>query len=293
MRRIFPAADPGGAHDAEIAGIDALEIPIEAHPSLAARFWAGTWPPIAASAMFLLLWQAVVWLEVKPSYALPDPVAVFDHLLGDFVEGKMWTALQITLSRAAMGYAAAFMIGVVIGLVVAGNRYVRTATGSLITGLQTMPSISWFPLAILLFGVTESAIAFVIILGAAPAIANGLITAIDHIPPLLTQAGRVLGAKGWRRYWHVVIPASLPSFAGGMKQGWAFAWRSLMAGEIIVAIANRLGLGTLQSNYQQINEAEGLLATMIVILAIGIVIDRVVFHRLERVILVRWGLSEA
>lgn len=291
MRPSSRLPDATRSHEDEMHGIDALEIPIEAHLSRRVRVWQATWPVVVAIAMFVSLWQVVVWLEVRPSYALPGPGPVFDQLVQDFRDGKMLRAIWVTISRAAVGYGVALVIGVIIGLVVAGNRIVRTATGSLITGLQTMPSISWFPLAIILFGLTENAILFVIVLGAAPAIANGLITAIDHIPPLLLNAGRVLGARGLARYRHVVVPASLPSFVGGMKQGWAFAWRSLMAGELLVAIAYKLGLGTLQHNYGQVNEVEGLIGTMIVIFAIGIVMDRLVFHRLERAVLVRWGLA--
>ena len=114
------------------------------------------------------------------------------------------------------------------------SRVLRAAVGSLITGLQTMPSIAWFPLAILLFKLTEAAIMFVVVLGAAPSIANGLISGVDHVPPIMLRAGRVLGAKGISAYRHVMLPAALPSFIAGLKQGWAFAWRSLMAGELLV-----------------------------------------------------------
>jgi NitT/TauT family transport system permease protein len=288
-----PSSRLSEAHEDEIHGIDALEIPLEAHPSRGTRMWRATWPVVVAVTMFIGLWQALVWLEVRPSYALPGPVPVFQRIAEEFRDGRFITALQVTLTRAAVGYAAAFVIGTFVGLAVGGSKILRTATGSLITGLQTMPSISWFPLAILMFQITESAILFVVILGAAPAIANGLITAIDQIPPTLTNAGRVLGAKGWKRYRYVIIPAALPNFVGGMKQGWAFAWRSLMAGEIIVAIANRLGLGTLQKNYLDVNDAVGLLATILVILAVGIAIDRLAFARLERSVFRRWGLGEA
>jgi NitT/TauT family transport system permease protein len=277
-------------HDAEIHGIDALEIPIEPHPSRATRIWRGTWPVLAAIAGFLLLWQLIVWLGFKPSYALPGPTTVFRRLAKDVAAGKLNQPTIVTMTRAGAGYALAFVVGTLIGLAVAGNRTLRTATGSLITGLQTMPSIAWFPLAILLFGLTEKAILFVVVLGAAPAIANGLISAIDHIQPILLSAGRVLGARGWSKYRHVVLPAAFPSFVGGMKQGWAFAWRSLMAGELLVVIAKRSSLGARMHFDQEFADSVGLISTMIVILAIGIVVDRVVFARVERAVRTRWGL---
>ena len=159
----------------------------------------------------------------------------------------------------------------------------RAAVGSLITGLQTMPSIAWFPLAILLFKLTEEAIMFVVVLGAAPSIANGLIHGIDHIPPVL--AARRPGAGR-----HGASPSTAtsscrprcPSFVAGLKQGWAFAWRSLMAGELLVVIANKASLGQLLQVNRELADAQGLLATMLVILIIGIVLDAVVFGTLER-----------
>jgi NitT/TauT family transport system permease protein len=162
----------------------------------------------------------------------------------------------------------------------------------MITGLQTMPSIAWFPLAIVLFGLTEGAMMFVVILGAAPAIANGVITGVDHIPPLLLRAGRVLGARGLAAYRHVILPAALPGFVAGLKQGWAFAWRSLMAGELIVIIAKRPSLGQQLEFTRGNQDYPGLVATMLVILVIGIVIDSVFFGRIERTIRRRWGLVE-
>jgi NitT/TauT family transport system permease protein len=291
MRRNSQLAEPGGVHDAEIAGIDALEIPIEAHPSIATRVWRATWPVVAAVTGFVLLWQIAVWLEVRPAYALPGPGAVFERLLDQIDSGVLLNAAGVTLTRAILGYAVAFVIGSLVGLAVVGNRVIRTATASMITGLQTMPSIVWFPLAILLFGLSESAILFVIVLGAAPSIANGLIVAVDQIPPMLLSAGRVLGAKRVALYRHVILPAALPSFVGGMKQGWAFSWRSLMAGEIVVAIAQRQSLGFIMHANQTVSDAVGLMATMIVVFVIGVLVDRVLFARIEAVVRTRWGLN--
>jgi NitT/TauT family transport system permease protein len=279
-----------GVHDAEIAGIDALEIPIEPHPSGASRFWRATWPVAAAVFGFIALWQVIVWAHLKPSYALPGPVPVFSQIVHD--KTTLVRAVGITMARAGVGYAAAFVIGSVIGLVVVGSRTLRVATGSLITGLQTMPSIAWFPLAILMFGLTERAILFVVILGAAPAIANGLISAVDHIPPILLSVGRVLGARRFSKYRHVVLPAAFPSFVGGMKQGWAFAWRSLMAGELLVNIAHRLSLGAVLQFDREVSDATGMIGAMIVILVVGIFVDRVFFARMERLVRVRWGLGQ-
>jgi NitT/TauT family transport system permease protein len=196
------------------------------------------------------------------------------------------------MRRAAVGFAISLVIGVVLGSIVARVRLARVAFGSLITGIQTMPSIAWFPLAILLFQISEAAILFVVVLGAAPAIANGLISGADHIPPVLLRAGRVLGARGLSAYRHIILPASLPSFVTGLKQGWAFAWRSLMAGELLVVIADQPSIGFLLQTNRNLADAEGLLATMVVILVIGVVVDSVVFGRLDHAVRSRWGLVE-
>jgi NitT/TauT family transport system permease protein len=207
--------------------------------------------------------------------------------------GTLSTALAVTARRAAVGYSLAVASGVAIGSLVARVAAVRAAVGSLITGVQTMPSIAWFPLAILLFQLSETAILFVVIMGGAPAIANGLITGIDHIPPVYLRAGHVLGARGVSAYRHIVLPAALPNFLGGLKQGWAFAWRSLMAGELLVVIPSQPSVGFLLQLNRELADSAGLIATMVVILAIGILVDSAVFGILDRRIRRRWGLLEA
>jgi len=276
--------------DETLAGLDALEAVPERRRSLRI-VGAVVGPKLAALAIGLALWQAVVWSGWKPEYVLPGPVAVFGELGRLLRDGTIVEATALTMTRAVQGYLVALVIGVIVGSLVARIRPLRSAVGSLITGIQTMPSIAWFPLAILLFRLSEGAIMFVVVLGAAPAIANGLISGADHIPPVLLRAGRVLGARGFSLFRYVVLPGSMPGFVGGLKQGWAFAWRSLMAGELIVIIAGRQSIGSLLQINRNLNDAEGLLAIMIVILVIGIVIDGLVFGRLERVVRRRFGLE--
>jgi len=283
--------EPDGLDDT-LAGLDALDIPITRREHPLRRLWRTAWPKLAALAIGLGLWQLVVWSGWKPEYALPGPRAVFSALWAMLADGTVLTAARITMGRAAVGFALAVVIGVVVGSLVARIRPLRAAVGSLITGVQTMPSIAWFPLAILLFQLSERAILFVVVLGAAPAIANGLITGADHIPPILLRAGRTLGARGFTAYRHVILPASLPAFVGGLKQGWAFAWRSLMAGELIVVIAGQPSIGFLLQVNRELANAEGLIATMIVILIIGIAVDSLVFGNLDRAIRRRWGLLD-
>jgi len=202
-------------------------------------------------------------------------------------------ASAITLWRAAVGYTLAAAIGTVLGVLVVRQPLLRAAVASVITGLQTMPSIAWFPLAILLFQLNESAILFVVVLGAAPAIANGVISGVDHVPALLLRAGRAIGARGPAFYRHVLLPAALPEYVAGLKQGWAFAWRSLMAGELLVIIAARPSLGVRLQFEREFADAKGVIAVMLVILVIGIVVDVVGFSAVERTIRRHRGLADA
>ncbi len=279
-------------NDQELAGLDKLESAPSIGRNTAASVWSNLWPKIGALVIGLFLWQVVVWSEWKPEYILPGPGKTFSTLWEMLREGTIWEATLTTMRRAFVGYFAAVLIGLVIGGLVARIRAVRAAFGSFITGIQTMPSIAWFPLAIVLFQLSERAILFVVVLGAAPAIANGLISGADNIPPVLLRAGKVLGARGWNSFRHIVFPASLPGLVSGLKQGWAFAWRSLMAGELLVIIKGKPSIGSLLQENRAVNDYRGLLAVMIVILVIGIIVDSVVFGRLEKAIRRRWGLEQ-
>ena len=183
-------------------------------------------------------------------------------------------------------------VGTVIGAAVARIPVLRAGIGSMITGLQTMPSVAWYPLALLLFKLSEGAIFFVVVVGAAPSIANGLISGVDNINPVLLRAGKVLGAKRIDSFRYVILPAALPSFVGGLKQGWAFAWRSLLAGEIIGGIAG-FSLGQQLAANRDLADAAGVQAVMIVLFVIGVLVDALVFGTAERKIRRRYGLIDA
>jgi len=273
----------------EVAGLDALDV-FDAGPPRRARLWRSAWPKLAAIVLALGIWQAVVWSHWKPDYVLPGPGTVLPRLWHELGKATTWHAIGTTGQRAGVGFAVSLVAGVVVGALVARSRILRSAVGSFITGLQTMPSIAWFPLAILLFKLTDRAILFVVVLGAAPSIANGVISGIDHIPPILLRAGRVLGARGLSSYRHVILPAALPAFLAGLKQGWAFLWRSLMAGELFVMIANRPNIGLrLNQEFEQVDTA-GLISWMLIVLVIGIVVDAFGFGLLERAVRRRRGL---
>jgi NitT/TauT family transport system permease protein len=276
--------------DAQLAGLDALELELRPAPGLGRRIWGQVWPKVLAAGIFLAFWQIVVWSGWRPSYILPGPVKVFSTLFSNFSD--LLDSAGTTMARAAQGFGLAIVIGSALGALVARSKILRAAFGSLITGLQTMPSIAWFPLAILLFKLTNGAVIFVVVIGAAPSIANGLISGIDTIPPLWLRAGRVFGAHGFANLRHIVLPAALPAFVAGLKQGWAFAWRSLLAGELLVTIPGTFGLGQRLDTARQLSDTPLLIAVMIVILAIGILVDELFFGTLERSIRRRYGLID-
>jgi NitT/TauT family transport system permease protein len=272
------------------SGLDALEVPQAPKVSRGRRIWRAAWPKLLAIAIFLGFWQFLIVIQWRPSFALAAPDEVARALIDNW--STIWDAMLKTLGRGVKGYAVAIVVGVAIGAAVARVPVLRAAIGSMITGLQTMPSVAWFPLALLLFKLSEGAITFVIVIGAAPSIANGLISGIDNIPPVLLRAGRVMGAKRFDAFRHVILPASLPSFVGGLKQGWAFAWRSLLAAEIIGGIPG-FSLGQqLQANRDNA-DAAGVQAVMIVLFTIGVLMDAVVFSYAERRIRRRYGLVDA
>ncbi len=275
-----------------IAGLDALELSgRRTKQGLGGRTWAGIWPKLIAVGLVVGVWQFAYWLEWKDPWVLPAPGEVGAQLWQFVGQVDFWRGVGTTLRRALLGFALAALIGFVVGVAVARNRVLRAAIGSTITGLQTMPSIAWFPLAILLFQLNESAIYFVVVLGAAPSIANGVITGVDYVPPMLLRAGRNIGATGFKLYAYVIAPASLPAIVAGLKQGWAFAWRSLMAGELLVHIPDTVALGSQMDVLRQLLDARGVIAVMITIFVIGVVADTV-FGRVDRAVRRRWGVLE-
>jgi len=273
------------------SGLDALELaPKTDKGTLGKRIWKNTWPKLLAVAIVLLLWQIVVWSGWKPEYLLPGPQAVFGDLKDVITTGDFWDGVRLTLTRALTGFALAVLIGTVVGAAVSRFAPLRAAIGSLITGLQTMPSIMWFPLAILLFQISESAILFVVVIGAAPSVANGLISGIDYVPRTWLRVGQVLGMKGIAKYRHLILPASLPSFISGLKQGWAFSWRSLMAGELLVIVPGALSIGVRMQQARDLSDSSLVICYIIVVLVIGILID-LLFNAADNSLRKRWGLK--
>ena len=280
------------AYAERLAWLEALEAetpPEQRGRRLVVRGWAALWPKVLAIAIVLAVWQ-LIHLSGWKKEIFPGPGGTLADLWDQLHTRLLWHAIATTCERAVVGFGLAVVIGVVVGALVSRIAPLRSAVGSLITGLQTLPSIAWFPFAIILFGINTTAILFVIVLGAAPSIANGLIAGVDYTPPLLLRAGKMMGLSRLSLYRHLILPASLPAFVAGLRQGWAFAWRSLMAGELLVVIANQPSLGVLLSTDQDQADMQGATSIIIVILILGIVVHTL-FGVADGAIRRRWGLT--
>lgn len=259
-----------------LAGLDALDLPAEtaAHGTgvTAGTVWRALWPKLAAIALVLVIWELLYLGHWKPDI-FPGPATTLANLWDQASGAQLWHAIGVTVSRAIGGFAIALVIGTVVGSLVSRVGPLRSAFGSLLTGLQTMPSVAWIPFAIIIFGSSTSTILFVVVMAASPSIANGLIAGADYTPPLLIKAARLMGLRGLSLHAHLFLPASLPSYVAGLKQGWAFTWHSLITAELVVQIANEPSLGVLLNTNQEMADMASTISVMIVILILGIIVD--------------------
>ncbi|MGZ8571004.1 MAG: ABC transporter permease [Actinomycetota bacterium] len=243
-------------------------------------------PPLAGVAGLLAVWALVALLADSPS--LPSPGAVWTALVDGFQDGTIPKAAVKTLIRLAFSFVIAVAIGATLGIVLALNGFARRAVRPLVVALQITPFVAWVPLAVVWFGATERAVVFVAIMGSFPAMTLATIQAIRQVPPLYERAGRTLGARGWALYREVVVPAALPGMMAGLQQAWGFAWKALMAGELIVITAQATGLGHLLGEPGA--AVSTLLAALAVIVIIGVAVDYLLFGQLDRRIRRRRGL---
>jgi NitT/TauT family transport system permease protein len=273
-------------------GLDALQVarPVSEHPAV--RLARALAPRLAVIVALVLVWQLVVVLHVKPTYALPAPGDVWAKLVEQARAGHLPEAIFTSLRRAALGYTAALVVGTLVGVAVARLGLLGTGVGSLLAALLSLPSVTWVPIGILWFGLSDATIYFVVILGAFPSIARGVISAFGQIDPLILRLASSLDARGPALYRHFLLPAALPGYVAGMQQAWAFSWRSLMAAELI-AISPQLGLGLgqLLDSGRELADMPLALAAMIGILAVGLAVDELLFRPLERGVLRRRGLA--
>lgn len=241
-------------------------------------------------AVLLAIWEGVAQSGIWPPYLFPGPIEVLQSLISGLQKGLFVTGTLVSLRRLVIGYIISLVIGLTMGLLIGRIKVIAETVGSLVLGLQALPSVCWLPLAILWFGLSERAIIFVVVLGALFSITLGVEAGVKNTPPLYLKAARNLGAKGPALYTQVVLPAALPAILSGLKQGWTFAWRSLMAGELLYFT---LSLGNLLQTGRDLNDAAQVMAVMVVIIVVGVTIDQIIFAPIERRVRERWGLGEA
>lgn len=273
------------------AGLDALDAVQIRRTPVREVLKAKVLPPVVAVALVLIVWELLVRAEVTEVYKLPPPSAVWDSAVDMWLKGTLLEVVWTSVSRGLLGFLLAVAIGTPLGLLVARVKLVRAAIGPILSGLQSLPSVAWVAPAVIWLGLNDSMMFAVILLGAVPSIANGLVSGVDQVPPLFLRAGRTLGATGIRGTWHIVLPAALPGYLAGLKQGWAFSWRSLMAAEIIASSPELgLGLGQLLENGRSNFDMPGVFLSILLILFVGIAIDLLIFSPLERWVLRSRGL---
>lgn len=238
--------------------------------------------------VLLGVWQALAMLKLWPPYVFPTPAGVFESLRLGFADHTFLIGVGVTMKRMLLGYSLSMILGVGLGLVLAYNTFFEETLGRLVVSVQSMPSVCWLPLAILWFGLSEKAILFVVVMGSMLSISINTEAGLRNVPRIYGMAGRNLGASGTRLFRFVLLPASLPNLVSGFKQGWAFAWRSLLAGELIFVT---LGLGQLLMLGRDLNDINGVVAVMVVIVAIGFLVDSFIFRAIESRLRRKWGFS--
>ena len=238
-------------------------------------------------AIWILLVRAEIWSPVL----LPSPRAVLDYLAGAARDGTLLSASLVTMRRLLIGYFIGLLIGLPLGLLTASSKFVEDTVGVLALGLQTLPSVCWVPLALLWFGQTEWAVFFITFMGSLWSISLAVEAGVRNVPPIYQRAARTMGSRGLHTWIFVALPAALPFVVSGMKQGWAFAWRSLMAAEIYVTILTGFGLGHLLHYGRELNAMEQVIGIMLLIVGIGLLVDRLLFLPWERFMHRRWGMS--
>ncbi|WP_163993497.1 ABC transporter permease [Pyxidicoccus caerfyrddinensis] len=243
--------------------------------------------------MFLLLlgsWELLTRVGVWSPHLFPGPLTVAKSLVAMVGDGRLAEATLRSLGRLGRAYLMSVAIGVPLGLLMARLAFFRNAVKPVVSGLQALPSICWLPLALLWFGLTDSAILFVVVMGSVLAIAIATEDSVNGVDPQLVRVASTLGVKGMRFQLGVMLPAALPGIVTGLKLGWSFAWRALLAGELLFVSG---GLGQLLTVGRELMDVAQVMAVMVAIILIGMTVDRVLFQTVEGKLRRRWGLTNA
>lgn len=250
---------------------------------------------LIALVFFMLLvaaWHGVFVAKIWSPVLVPSPASVGLYLWEALRDGTLLDSSVVTLRRLLAGYLLGLAAGVPLGFVIARVQALRDTLGVLALGLQGLPSVCWVPLALLWFGQTEGAMLFVVVMGTLWSVILATETGVRNVNPLYVRAASTMGSQGLHAWIFVMLPASLPFIVSGMKQGWAFAWRSLMAAEIYVTIITGFGLGHLLHYGRELNAMEQVVAIMLLIVLIGLLADKILFSPWEKFLHRRWGTEK-
>jgi NitT/TauT family transport system permease protein len=242
-------------------------------------------------AVVLALWEAGARSGLWSRYLLPPPSEVGSYLATAAANGTLLAGVLVTLRRLLVGYGIGLVVGLPLGMLTARSRTAADTLGQVALGLQTLPSVCWAPLATLWFGLNEAAMLFVVVMGTLWSILLATEHGVRSVPPIFLRAARTMGARGLPVFTRVLFPAALPFVVSGMKQGWAFAWRSLMAAEVYVTIIDASGLGQLLHYGRESHEMAQVLGVMFTIVVVGFLVDRLLFSPFERFLHLRWGTA--
>ncbi|WP_430296357.1 ABC transporter permease [Sinomonas sp. B1-1] len=281
----------GSVDAAELRALEAGLDELQSDTVRRRRDWSRALLPLAAVVVLLLAWQLYVSLGLKRRDLVPGPLDVLGSLAQLWGEGTVQEAVWTSLQRGLLGFAVSVVVATPLGLLLGQVKTLRRAFGPLISGLQVLPSVAWVPAAIIWFGLTDATVYFVVLMGAIPSIVNGLVSGIDQVPPQYRRVATVLGASRTELALQVILPAALPGYVAGLKQGWAFSWRSLMAAEIIaVGGTMGFGLGSLLDQGRTLSDMGVVMSAILIILGVGVLIELAVFGPVERRLLTRRGL---
>lgn len=241
--------------------------------------------------ILFIVWELFAQSDLWSDILLPAPSEIFRYYVDSLKDGSLLEACYVTLKRLFQGYIAGILLGVPIGLLNSKFTIFEDTIGVIALGFQALPSICWAPLALLWFGQTETAMFFIVVMGSVWSIALATDAGVRHVPPIYVRAARTMGSTGLHTWFKVIIPAALPYIITGMKQGWAFAWRSLMAAEIYITVLTGFGLGHLLHYARELHSMDAVIGIMIIIVLIGLLVEKMVFSPLERFLYHRWGTN--
>lgn len=238
-------------------------------------------------ATWLLIWETGYRVfGGEDSVGFPSPWSVIESFREGLFDGSFFSALAASLLRVGYGFGLALLIGVTLGLIIFSSRFGQWLLGPLVLGVQSLPSICWMPFAILWFGLNEKAILFIVLMGSVGSICIATRDGLTQVPNMYRRVAGTFGASKWQSLWWVFVPSAMPVFASGLKQGWSFAWRSLLAGELIKHV---VGVGSQLDESRNNFEYPKMFATMFLIVIASVIVDKLVFGQFEKYVRSKWG----